>query len=44
MNIFAGLTTFLYVISSALFFPVVAGLVLLTFWILISFGSFLRST
>jgi len=42
MNIFAGLTTFLYVISSALFFPVVAGLVLLTFWILISFGSFLR--
>lgn len=42
MNIFAGLTTFLYVISSTLFFPVVAGLVLLTFWTVISFGSFLR--
>lgn len=42
MNILAGLETFLYVISSALFYPVVAGLVLLTFWILISFGGFLR--
>ncbi|MBI5211783.1 MAG: MotA/TolQ/ExbB proton channel family protein [Nitrospirae bacterium] len=42
MNILAGLETFLYVISSALFYPVVAGLVLLTFWIVISFGSFLR--
>lgn len=42
MNIFAGLETFLYVIASALFYPVVAGLVLLTFWIVISFGSFLR--
>ncbi len=42
MNIFAGLETFLYVISSALFYPVVAGLVLLTFWIGICFGSFLR--
>jgi len=42
MNIFAGLTTFLYVISSTLFFPIVAGLVLLTFWTVISFGSFLR--
>lgn len=42
MNIFAGLETFLYVISSALFYPVVAGLVLLTFWIVISFGGFLR--
>jgi len=42
MNIFADLETFLYVISSALFYPVVAGLVLLTFWIVISFGSFLR--
>jgi biopolymer transport protein ExbB/TolQ len=42
MNILAGLETFLYVISSALLFPAVAGLVLLTFWVVISFGSFLR--
>jgi len=42
MNILAGLETFLYVISSALFYPVVAGLVFLTFWVVISFGSFLR--
>ncbi len=42
MNIFAGLETFLYVISSTLFFPVVAGLVLLTFWVVIFFGTFLR--
>ncbi len=42
MNILAGLETFLYVISSAMFYPVVAGLVLLTFWVLISFGGFLR--
>lgn len=42
MNILAGLETFLYVISSALFYPVVAGLVLLTFWVIISFGGFLR--
>lgn len=42
MNILAGLETFLYVISSALFFPVVVGLVLLTFWVVVSFGGFLR--
>jgi biopolymer transport protein ExbB/TolQ len=42
MNILAGLETFLYVVSSVLFFPVVAGLVILTFWIIISFGGFLR--
>lgn len=42
MNILAGLETFLYVISSVLLFPVVAGLVLLTFWVIISFGGFLR--
>lgn len=42
MNMLAGLETFLYVIASALFYPVVAGLVLLTFWIVISFGGFLR--
>ncbi|MFO0753491.1 MAG: hypothetical protein U0411_09230, partial [Thermodesulfovibrionales bacterium] len=42
MNILAGLETFLYIISSALFFPVVAGLVLLTFWMIIALGGFLR--
>lgn len=42
MNILAGLETFLYVISSALFYPVVVGLVLLTFWMVFSFGGFLR--
>jgi biopolymer transport protein ExbB/TolQ len=42
MNIMAGLETFLYVIASALFYPVVFGLILLTFWIVISLGSFLR--
>ena len=43
MNILAGLETFLYVISSVLLFPVVAGLVLLTFWVVISFGGFLEN-
>ena len=42
MNILAGLETFLYVISSVLFYPVIIGLVLLTFWTVISFGGFLR--
>ncbi len=42
MNIFAGLETFLYVLSSALFYPVVAGLVLLVFWVVVSLGAFLR--
>ncbi|MEW6386370.1 MAG: MotA/TolQ/ExbB proton channel family protein [Thermodesulfobacteriota bacterium] len=42
MTFFAGLETFLYIISSALFYPVVAGLILLTFWLVISFGGFLR--
>ena len=42
MNILAGLETFLYVIASALFYPVVVGLILLTFWIVISFGSLMR--
>jgi biopolymer transport protein ExbB/TolQ len=42
MNILAGLETFLYVISSALFYPVVVGLILLTFWVVISLGSLLR--
>ncbi len=42
MNIFAGLETLLYIISSALLFPVVAALTLLTFWVVIFFGTFLR--
>lgn len=42
MNILAGLETFLYVISSAIFYPVIVGLVLLTLWIVIYFGGFLR--
>lgn len=42
MNILAGLETFLYIVSSALFLPVVAGLVVLTFWMIISLGGFFR--
>jgi len=42
MNILAGLETFLYLISSVLLFPVVAGLVLLVAWVAIYFGGFLR--
>lgn len=42
MNLLAGLETFLYLISSVLLFPVVAGLVLLVGWVVISFGAFLR--
>jgi len=42
MNILAGLESFLYVISSVLLFPVVAGLNALTLWVVVYFGSFLR--
>jgi hypothetical protein len=42
MNILAGLETFLYIIASTLFYPVFIGLILLIFWLVISFGSFLR--
>ena len=41
-EIFAGLETFLYVVSSALFQPVIAALVLLIFWIAVSFGGLIR--
>lgn len=44
MNVFAGLETLLYVIASTLFLPTVAALVLLTFWVVIFFGAFLRET
>ncbi|MFA5074149.1 MAG: MotA/TolQ/ExbB proton channel family protein [Nitrospirota bacterium] len=42
MHLVAGLETFLYVLSSVLLVPVIIGLVLLVFWIVIFFGGFLR--
>lgn len=42
MNLLAGLETFLYLISSILLFPVVAGLALLVAWVAVYFGGFLR--
>ncbi len=42
MNLLAGLESFLYVISSVLLFPVVTALVLMTCWVVIYFGCFLR--
>jgi len=42
MQILAGLESFLYLISSVLLLPVVAGLVLLTFWVFLFSGGFLR--
>lgn len=42
MNLVAGLESFLYVISSLLLVPVVTGLALLTCWVVVFFGWFLR--
>jgi hypothetical protein len=42
MNLLAGLETVLYMISSVLLFPVVAGLVTLVGWVTVFFGGFLR--
>jgi biopolymer transport protein ExbB/TolQ len=42
MNIFAGLQTFLYVLSTLLLYPVVAGLVVLVFWVMFYGGGMLR--
>ncbi len=42
MNIIAGLESYLYVVSTLLFLPVLSGLTLLTMWVLVCFGSFLR--
>ncbi len=42
MNILAGLESFLFIISSVLLFPVVAALVLITCWVVVFFGWFLR--
>ena len=41
-ELLAGLETYLYVISSSLFYPVVIALVAMTFWIVFCFGAFLR--
>jgi len=41
-NILAGLETFLYVISSVLLYPVVIGLVLLVFWMVMCAGAMLN--
>jgi biopolymer transport protein ExbB/TolQ len=42
MNILAGLESFLFIISSVLLFPVVTGLVLISCWVVVFFGWFLR--
>lgn len=42
MNILAGLESFLFIISSVLLFPVVTALVLITCWVVVFFGWFLR--
>ncbi|EKD35022.1 MAG: hypothetical protein ACD_75C02086G0006 [uncultured bacterium] len=42
MSLIVGLESFLYIISSVLLFPVVAGLVLMTCWVVVFFGWFLR--
>jgi biopolymer transport protein ExbB/TolQ len=42
MNLVAGLESFLFIISSVLLVPVVAGLVFLTCWVVVFFGWFLR--
>jgi biopolymer transport protein ExbB/TolQ len=39
---FAGLETYLYVVSTGLFCPVMIGLVLLTFWMVFCLGAILR--
>jgi len=42
VNLLAGLETFLYVIASSLFYPVIIALLLLTLWIVICAGGLLR--
>ncbi len=42
MNIIAGLESYLYIVSTLLFFPVLLSLTLLTLWIVVYSGSFLR--
>ncbi|MGD8780682.1 MAG: MotA/TolQ/ExbB proton channel family protein [Ignavibacteria bacterium] len=42
MSALSSLESFLYVLSTVLFYPVIIGLILLTFWMLISLGNFAR--
>ncbi|MFA8343909.1 MAG: MotA/TolQ/ExbB proton channel family protein [Rhodothermaceae bacterium] len=42
MEILSNLETLLYILSTAFFYPVIIGLILLTFWMVISLGSFFR--
>ncbi len=42
MNIFQGLESLLYLLSTILLYPVILGLIVLTFWIIISLGNFSR--
>ncbi|MFN3921443.1 MAG: MotA/TolQ/ExbB proton channel family protein [Caldimicrobium sp.] len=42
MKFFAGIETFLYLISVVLFYPVLLSLTGLIFWVTLYFGSFLR--
>ncbi|NPA39350.1 MAG: MotA/TolQ/ExbB proton channel family protein [Thermodesulfobacteria bacterium] len=42
MNFLGFMETFLYVLSSALLYPVVLGLIFLVFWVLFLSGEFLR--
>jgi biopolymer transport protein ExbB/TolQ len=41
-QLFAGLETYLYVVSTGLFCPVMIGLALLTFWMVFCLGAILR--
>lgn len=42
MNLLGSFESFLYIISTALFYPVVIGLVILVFWVIVQAGGFLR--
>ncbi len=42
MSLLGSFESFLYILSTALFYPVVIGLVLLVFWVIIHAGGFLR--
>jgi biopolymer transport protein ExbB/TolQ len=42
MNILSGMETILYALSFVLFYPVLAGLILISGWIVICLGSFMR--
>lgn len=42
MNVLAGLEQALYVLSSVLFYPVVAGLLVLTLWVVVYAGAVVR--